>query len=101
VIRTDQQVPKFKKYFDQHETDVSPEIKEPDIVLRQIELNNHTFLGKSIKESRVREKTKGLIVAIEKRGNRTLNPESNVILEKDDILLIEGDKKLLADLVHD
>jgi len=101
VIGTDTQVQEFKKYLDQHETDVSPEIKEPDIVLRQIELKNHTFLGKSIKESRVREKTKGLIVGIEKRGIRVLNPESNVILEKDDILWIVGDRKLLADLVHD
>jgi len=101
VIGTDQQVQEFKKYLDQHETDVSPEIKEPDIVLRQIELKNHTFLGKSIKDSNLREKTKGLIVGIEKRGNRILNPESYVILEKDDILWIVGDRKLLADLVHD
>lgn len=101
VIGTDEQVQEFKKYLDQHEMDVSPEIKEPDIVLRQIELKNHTFLGKSIKESRLREKTKGLIVGIEKRGNRILNPESYVILEKDDILWIVGDRKLLADLVHD
>ena len=101
VIGTDTQVQEFKKYLDQHETDVSPEIEEPDIILRQIELKNHTFLGKSIKESRVREKTKGLIVGIEKRGIRVLNPESNVILEKDDILWIVGDRKLLADLGHD
>lgn len=101
VIGTDAQVQEFKKYLDQHEMDISPEIKEPDIVLRQIELKNHTFIGKSIKESKLREKTKGLIVGIEKRGNRTLNPESNVILEKDDILWIVGDKKLLSDLGHD
>ena len=101
VIGTDKQVEEFKKYLDQHEIDVSPEIREPDIMLRQIELKNHTFLGKSIKESKLREKTKGMIVGIEKRGNRILNPESNVILEKDDILWIVGDKKLLADLVHD
>jgi len=101
VIGTDIQVQEFKKYLDQHETDVSPEIKEPDIVLNQIELKNHTFIGKSIKESKLREKTKGLIVGIEKKGIRTLNPESDVLLEKDDILWIVGDKKLLADLVHD
>lgn len=101
VIGTDIQVQEFKKYLDQHETDVSPEIREPDIVLRQIELKNHTFIGKSIKESKLREKTKGLIVGIEKRGNRILNPESDVILEKDDVLWIVGDKKLLADLAHD
>jgi CPA2 family monovalent cation:H+ antiporter-2 len=101
VIGTDAQVQEFKKYLDQHEMDVSPEIVEPDIVLRQIELKNHTFIGKSIKESKLREKTQGLIVGIEKRGKRALNPESNVILEKDDILWIVGDKKLLADLAHD
>jgi CPA2 family monovalent cation:H+ antiporter-2 len=101
VIGTDAQVQEFKKYLDQHETDVSPEIIEPDIVLRQIELKNHTFLGKSIKESKLRENTKGLIVGIEKRGKRILNPESNVILEKDDILWIVGDRKLLGNLAHD
>jgi CPA2 family monovalent cation:H+ antiporter-2 len=101
VIGTDAQVQEFKKYLDQHEADISPEIVEPDIVLRQIELKNHTFLGKSIKESNLREKTKGLIVGIEKRGNRILNPESNVILEKDDILWIVGDRKLLGNLAHD
>jgi len=101
VIGTDAQVQEFKKYLDQHEMDLSPEVIEPDIVLRQIELKNHTFLGKSIKDSKLREKTKGLIVGIEKRGKRTLNPESNVILEKDDILWIVGDRKLLWDLAHD
>nr|WP_315256520.1 cation:proton antiporter [uncultured Flavobacterium sp.] len=101
VIGTDAQVQEFKKYLDRHEMDVSPEIVEPDIVLRQIELKNHVFHGKSIKESKLREKTKGVIVGIEKRGQRFLNPESNVILEKDDILWIVGDKKLLWDLVHD
>lgn len=101
VIGTDAQVQEFKKYLDQHEIEASPEITEPDIVLRQIELKNHDFIGKSIKESKLREKTKGLVVGIEKRGKRLLNPESNVVLEQDDILWIVGDKKLLADLVHE
>lgn len=101
VIGTDEQVQEFKKYLDQHEMEVFPIVKEPDIVLRQIELKNHVFHGKTIKESNLREKTKGLVVGIEKRGNRILNPESYVILEKDDILWIVGDRKLLWDLVHD
>lgn len=100
IIGTDTQVQEFKKYLDQHEIEVSPTHIEPDIVLRQIELKNHVFLGKSIKESRLREKTSGLIVGIEKKGKRIMNPESNVILEEDDILWIVGDKKSLADLAH-
>ncbi len=101
VIGNDAQVQEFKKYLDQHEIEATPEIREPDIVLRQIELKNHEFIGKSIKESKLRERTKGLVVGIEKRGQRFMNPESNVLLEKDDILWIVGDKKLLADLVHE
>ena len=101
VIGTDAQVQEFKKYLDQHEIEATPEVREPDIVLRQIELKNHAFIGKSIKESKLREKTNGLVVGIEKRGQRFMNPESNVLLEKDDILWIVGDKKLLADLVHE
>lgn len=101
VIGTDAQVQEFKKYLDQHEIEATPEVREPDIVLRQIELKNHEFIGKSIKESKLREKTKGLVVGIEKRGQRFMNPESNILLEKDDILWIVGDKKLLADLVHE
>ncbi|WP_235889590.1 cation:proton antiporter domain-containing protein [Flavobacterium restrictum] len=101
VIGTDIQVQEFKKYLDLHEISLSPERVEPDIVLRQIELKNHLFHGKSIKESQLREKTKGLVVGIEKKGKRILNPESTIILEKDDILWIVGDRKLLSDLVHD
>jgi monovalent cation:H+ antiporter-2, CPA2 family len=101
VIGTDKQVQEFKKYLDQHEIEVSPDYKEPDIVLNQIELKNHSFIGKSIKESKLREKTNGLIVGVEKKGVRTFNPESDTILEENDILWIVGDKKLLSDLSHD
>lgn len=100
VIGTDNQVKEFKLYLDQHEMDAPDAFVEPEIVLRQIELKNETYIGKSIRESKLRERTKGLVVGVEKKGKRILNPESDVILEKDDILWIVGNKKLLADLVH-
>ena len=100
IIGNDVQVIQFKKYLEQHEIEVPPTSIEPEIVLRQIELKNEDYLGKTIRESKLREKTHGLIVGLEKKGKRILNPESDIILEKDDILWIVGDKKLLADLVH-
>jgi CPA2 family monovalent cation:H+ antiporter-2 len=100
VIGTDLQVKEFKTYLDQHEMAAAEAFTEPEIVLRQIELKNESYIGKSIRESKLREKTNGLIVGIEKKGKRILNPESNVILDKDDILWIVGDKKLLSDLVR-
>ena len=98
VIGTDLQVKEFKKYLDQHELDISPMAAETDIVLQQLELKNETFIGKTIRESQLREKTKGLIVGLERRGNRILNPESHLVLEKDDVLWIVGSKKLLGSL---
>ncbi|MFV8345426.1 cation:proton antiporter [Flavobacterium sp. ZB4P13] len=98
VIGTDTQVAAFKKYLDQHEIDVSPLVTESDIVLQQLELINEVFIGKSIRDSELREKTRGLIVGLERRGKRILNPESKLILEKNDILWIVGSKKLLANL---
>lgn len=101
IIGNDTQVNEFKKYLEQHEIEIPSTSAETDIVLRQIELKNESYIGKTIRESKLREKTHGLVVGIEKRGNRILNPESDIVLEKDDILWIVGDKKLLTDLVHD
>ena len=101
IIGNDTQVNEFKKYLEQHEIEVPSTSAEAEIVLRQIELKNESYIGKTIRESKLREKTHGLVVGIEKRGNRILNPESDIVLEKDDILWIVGDKKLLTDLVHD
>lgn len=99
VIGTDFQVKKFKKYLDQNEIDASESVDENDIVLQHLELKNEAFIGKSIRESQIREKTNGLVVGIERNGRRMLNPESHLVLEQDDILWVVGDKKLLGNLV--
>jgi CPA2 family monovalent cation:H+ antiporter-2 len=100
VIGTDVQFIKFTQYLNQKETDAKPETTEPDIVLRQIDLKNQEFIGKTIRESNLREKTSGLVVGIEKNGIRYLNPESSMILSDGDILWIVGNKNLLNDLTH-
>lgn len=101
VIGTDSQVNEFKVYLDRNEIDLPENGTQPDIVLRQLELVGHGFIGQSIRQSQIREKTKGLVVGIERKGNRILNPDSHLILEKDDILWIVGDKKLLAKLIRE
>lgn len=98
AIGTDAQLKEFKKHLDQHEAAPTPDKVNSNIVLEQLALTNEAFIGKSIRESQLREKTSGLVVGIERRGKRILNPESHLILEKEDILWIVGDKKLLANL---
>jgi monovalent cation:H+ antiporter-2, CPA2 family len=97
VIGTDAQVKQFANYLEQNEME-PPKKVEGEIILRQIELVNEEFIGQSVGRSKLRERTCGLLVGIERKGNRILNPESNIILEKNDILWIVGDKKLMAKL---
>lgn len=95
VIGSDAQVKEFDNYLHQHEFDPPKNIKKTEIVLQQLELKRDDFVGKSISQSRIRERTNGMVVGIERSGKRLLNPESNLILEKDDVLWVVGDKKRL------
>ncbi|MFV8442558.1 cation:proton antiporter [Flavobacterium sp. LB2P44] len=96
VIGTDNQVQEFKSYLHQNEIEIPEKLIETDIILKQLELKGEDFIGKSIRESLLREKTNALIVGIERNGKRILNPESNMILAKNDILWVVGSKKLLT-----
>jgi len=97
VIGTDAQVKEFASYLEQNE--IEPPLKvENEIILRQIQLENEDFIGLTVGRSKLRERTNGLLVGMERKGNRMLNPESNIVLEKNDILWIVGDKKLMAEL---
>ena len=101
VIGTDNQVIAFKNYLDQNEIDLPEEVIEDEIILQQFELKNRICIGKTIRESQIREKTHGIIVGIERNGKRILNPESNIILQADDILWIAGNKKKIASFLSE
>lgn len=101
VIGSDAQVKEFANFLKQHEVEVPETVVNDEIILRQIQLTNEEFIGKSVGQSKLRERTKGLLVSIERKGNRILNPESNIILEKNDLLWIVGSKKLMSELFKD
>lgn len=94
VIGTDVQVNDFRDYLNQNEIEVPEKKTESEIILRQLELDEALFIGQNI--SQLRQKTNGMVVGVERNGKRILNPESDMILEKNDILWIVGDKKLIA-----
>lgn len=50
------------------------------------------FAGKRIRESGLRERIEGLIVGIERGGERILSPDSSVVLAAGDIVWVVGDK---------
>lgn len=95
VIGTDEQVEAFKKHLELNSRMViNYSASEQEVSLQQLEITEGSELdGTSIKDSRIRERTKGLIVGIERKGERMLNPESNVALEAHDVLWIVGNTK--------
>lgn len=97
IIGTDRQIDKFKIYMQQSIVAVPEDNAET--VLKNFELKNEDFIGKTIRESQLREKTNGLVVGIEREGRRMMNPESHVVLEKDDIIWIVGDKKKMNSII--
>lgn len=95
IMGNDTQVEAFRDYLEHNEHEPAPDEKEHDIILLSLVVLNPAYIGVTIKESALREKTHGLIVGLERRGRRVLNPESNVVLEEHDILWIVGERNLL------
>lgn len=97
IIGTDAQVIKFQEYLDLHEFEIPQQSVENDIILKQLELKNELFIGKTIRDSQIRERTNSLVVGLERGGKRFLNPDSSLLLQENDILWIVGSKKMLQE----
>lgn len=97
VIGTDQQLLDFGKIMITKEFAIA-EDKE-GVELEKIVVDEHVRLtGKTLRESRLREETDGLVVGIERKGIRILNPSSDTVIEWDDVLWIVGNRKKIRAL---
>jgi CPA2 family monovalent cation:H+ antiporter-2 len=102
VIGTDIQLEKFRKLLDPGTMTVDPMPEAEDVTLNKLIIDNHTgFRGLSIRASGIREMTNGLVVGIERNGERILNPDSTTVFEWDDVVWIVGDRKKIQDLVKE
>lgn len=101
VIGTDEQIKNFQDTCAAIIEEDATFSSEDYILQQHYVPTNSKFSGKNIRESGLREQTNGLVVGVEKNGQRTLNPDSSVIIEAGDILWIVGDRdrlKLLDEL---
>lgn len=97
IIATDDQFQVFRPVFDSQE--VVEEESIDHIKLGKILINHHSpKKGLSIRESGIRDKTDGLVIAIRRGDERILNPESSEILQLDDIVWVVGDRKKIEKL---
>lgn len=102
VIGTDDQLASVKHLFEGDNAEIEEEGSFPkqDMSLQKIVINSKSpVFGQTIRESGIREKTQGLVVGIERNGQRILNPDSNLVFENEDIVWIVGNNKRIPELL--
>ncbi len=100
IIATDDQMHLFKPVFNANEAAINETLRLEDIELQKIIVDEFSKLnGLSIRASQIRERTDGLVIGIERRDQRLLNPDSNTVFEWDDIIWIVGNRRKIHKLV--
>ena len=101
IIGTDDQLAAIKELFEgSTEEHKETDFPKKDMTLQKIVINsNSPVFAQTIRDSGIREKTQGLVVGIERQGNRILNPDSSFVFENEDIVWIVGNNKKIPDLL--
>ncbi|RZL50638.1 MAG: sodium:proton antiporter [Pedobacter sp.] len=96
IIGTDEQLANIKPFFEGKIDEDLVSTPMQDMSLQKVVINSKSLIyGQTIRDSGIREKTQGLVVGIERNGERILNPDSNLIFESGDIVWVVGnDKKI-------
>jgi CPA2 family monovalent cation:H+ antiporter-2 len=100
IIGTDEQLAAAKEVFEAQDLNEASIFPKKDMTLQKVVINsNSPVYHQTIRDSGIREKTQGLVVGIERDGQRILNPDSNLIFENGDIVWIVGNNKKIPDLL--
>jgi CPA2 family monovalent cation:H+ antiporter-2 len=70
-----------------------------NFILRAILLEDtHPLIGKTIRDSNIRENFNGIVVGIERHNRRILNPDPDIVLQDGDLLLIVGEVEAMEQM---
>jgi CPA2 family monovalent cation:H+ antiporter-2 len=96
-IGTDLQLTDFKNYIEDKISNAGVNENPHEVSLHHFTIDDGCYLlGKSIRESGIRESTKGLVVGVERNEERILNPESNFIFNLNDTVWMVADEKRMG-----
>lgn len=98
VIGTDEQLAALKEVL---EPSIQVELPPVDSVLKltSIQLvSTDSFINKTLRECGLREAVNGLIVGLERNGQRFLSPDSSMTLKSGDLIWMVGDPEKIKGL---
>jgi CPA2 family monovalent cation:H+ antiporter-2 len=99
VIGTDEQLAAFENFLRVEERRAEGENGLSDYSLEKLYLDGDSpLLGRTIRDSGLRESTHGLVVGIERDGKRMLNPDSQLSFRAGDHVWVVGDRRLIRAL---
>jgi CPA2 family monovalent cation:H+ antiporter-2 len=99
VIGTDEQIEAFKTHLESATNASREEDPIQKVSLLHFTIGrNSTLLKQDIRNSFIRERTQGLVVGIERNGERILNPESDLVFEINDKVWIVGNEQQIQAL---
>jgi CPA2 family monovalent cation:H+ antiporter-2 len=92
VLGTDEAIDSLRKEIEKgplNDFDYSNDLAQYRLQRFLVEKNS-PWVGKTIRESKIREEHKCLIVGLERKSLRTINPDPGLTLEPDDVLWMVG-----------
>lgn len=102
VIGTDIQLTTFREFIENITKNFSLPVERHEVSLEHFIVKEESALaGKTIRDSAIRELTKGLVVGIERYEERFLNPESDFIILPGDTVWMVGDEKRIKVLMSE
>lgn len=92
VAGTDEQIDLFKQMIIGSVTTNDENKAHNHVSLERIILeDNNRLIGKTLRESGIREQVECVVMVIEREGNCIMSPEPDIILQKGDMLLVAGE----------
>jgi CPA2 family monovalent cation:H+ antiporter-2 len=99
VLGTDEQVDKARPMIENSSIKPTDRNTISGYELRQVPISDKSeLLGRSIRQSGIREKFDAMVVGIERRGKRIMNPDSDMVIEIEDRLWVVGASEQLDKL---
>lgn len=92
VLGNDEQIDAFKKQIEIVAYDARPDSFLDNFSLKAYLIEpNSGLIGRTIRDSSIREYVNGMVVGLERDNTRTLNPSPDTVIKVDDLLIVVGE----------